>query len=302
MKKDECDSRFMNPLTDFGFNWLFGTEPSKKFLISFLNEVLKEEGQITDIRYLPPEQRGFTEKERKAVFDILCTNNKEEYFIVEMQKSRQTYFKERSIFYASLQILKQAPRGIWNFRLKAVYFVAVLDFIIFKEFKDDKDYVIEYVSLIRERTKTYFSKKLNFAFIELPKFNKTEDELKTNLDIWLYTLKNLSKLEKLPAIIQGKIFEELFQVAELKQLTKEEMRTYKKSILEYRDVRDSIEFAREEAREETREEARKEAREEANISIIQKCFQNNIPIEVIINLTGFSREDIVRYANCNSKQ
>ena len=303
MKKEEYESKFLNLLTDFGFNWLFGTEHSKKFLISFLNEIIKGEGLITDIQYLPPDYRGFTEKERKAVFDIFCINDKKEYFIVEMQKSRQTYFRDRSIFYATLPILKQAPRGIWDFRLKTVYLVAVLDFIIFKEFEDDKNHVIEYVSLIRERTKTYYSKKLNFIFVELPKFIKTEKELKTDLDKWLFSLKNMHKLKERPATIHGNIFNELFQTTETNNLTKEEMRTYKKSILEYRDVRDSIEFARREAREEAQEEAReegiKEGIEEGKIFVIQKCFQKNMPVEDIVFLTGFSKEYINRFAENN---
>jgi len=303
MEEEKIDSRYLNPLTDFGFHRIFGTESSKELLIDFLNEIIREEGLITDIKYLPAELRGFTEKERKAVFDIFCTNEEGEYFIVEMQRAKQPYFRDRSVFYASLPIRKQAPRGIWDFRLKAVYLVAVLDFILFNEFEDDKDYVIEQVHLVRERTKSFFSKKLNLIFIELPKFRKNEEELTTNVDIWLFLLKNMSKLENRPASVQGKIFEELFQIAETNQLTKKEMREYKKSVLEYRDVRDSIELAREEAREEGIKEGIergiergiKRGIEKEKITIIQKCLQNNIPLEVITYLTGFSKEKINRY-------
>ena len=291
MKKDEIDSRYLDPLTDFGFHRLFGTESSKNLLISFLNEIIREEGLITDIKYLPTEQRGFSEKERKAVFDIFCTNEKGEYFIVEMQRAKQPYFRDRSIFYASLPIRKQAPRGMWDFRLKAVYLVAVLDFVLFSESEEDKDHVVERVHLVRERTKSYFSKKINFVFVELPKFRKTEEELKTNFDRWLFLLKNISKLEERPASIQGKIFEELFQAVETNQLTKEEMKKYRKSVLEYRDVRDSIALAREEARE----EGIKEGIEKEKSSMIQKCLTNNIPVEIIVNLTGFSKEQINRF-------
>ena len=257
-KIGKIESRFLDPLTDFGFHRLFGAESSKKFLINFLNEIIREGGLITDIQYLPPNQQGFTEKERKAVFDIFCTNENGEYLIVEMQRAGQTYFRDRSLFYASLPIQKQAPQGTWNFQLKAVYLVAVLDFVIFDEFAEDKDQVVEYVSLMRERTKSSFSKKRNFIFVELPK------------------------------------------------LTKKEMKEYKKSVLEYRDVRDSLEFAREEAgkegwkqglkdgREQGLKEGREEGREQEKISIILKCFQKNMPVEDIIFLTGFSKERIIR--------
>jgi len=319
-KMEKIESRFLNPLTDFGFHRLFGTESSKKFLISFLNEIIREESLITDIQYLPPAQRGFTEKERKAVFDIFCTNEKGEYFIVEMQRAKQKYFRDRSLFYASLPIQKQAPQGIWNFQLKAVYLVAVLDFVIFNEFKDDDDHVIEYVNLIRERTKSYFSKKINFVFVELPKFRKKAEELSSNFDIWLYSLKNMDKFEEFPAFVKGNIFEELFKTAEINKLTKKEMKEYKKSVLEYRDVKDSIEFAREEASQEGFKQGLEEGHqvglqkglreglekglekglEEARIEIILKCFQKNMPVEDIVFITGFSKEQIIKYAENNS--
>jgi len=283
MKDFIFDSRYLNPLTDFGFHRLFGTESCKELLIDFLNEVIKEEGRITKIQYLPPEQWGYLETDRRAVFDIFCTNERGEYFIVEMQRAKQRYFRERSIFYASLPVRKQAPQGKWDFRLKAVYLVAVLDFVLFNEFEADKESVIEYVYLMRERTKTVYSKKLNFIFVELPKFKKAEKELITNVDKWLFVLKNLSKLNDRPQSLQGKVFEMLFQLAEIKQLTKEEMREYRKSILKYRDVRDAVGLARE------------EGREEEKISIIQKCLQKNFPIEDIVFLTGFSKEQISRY-------
>jgi len=281
------DAKYLNPLTDFGFHKLFGPESGKDLLKNFLNEIIREEGLITDIQYLASEQWGYRESDRKAIFDIFCINEKGEYFIVEMQKAKQPYFKDRSIFYASLPIQKQAVRGIWNFHLKAVYLVAILDFILFDEFDDDKEQVIESVHFVRERTKTLYSDKLNMIFVELPKFRKTEKELGTNTDKWLFSLKNMSKLKECPAALRGKIFEKLFELAEIKQLTQEDMETYRKSILEYQDVRDAVDYAREEAFE--------KGREVEKITIIQKCLQKNITIEDIIDLTGYSKDQIIRY-------
>jgi len=299
MKDFIFNSRYLNPLTDFGFHKLFGEEPCKELLIDFLNGIIKEEGLITEIQYLPPEQFGHAESERKAVFDIFCTNEKGEYFIVEMQKAKQPYFRERSIFYASLPIQHQAPKGIWNFRLKSVYLVAILDFVLFDETPEDRNSVIERVRLIREQTQTVFSNKLNFVFVELPKFRKTEAELKTNTDKWLYVLRNLSELDDRPALLQGKVFEKLFEIAEIKRLTREDMETYRKNILEYADVRDAVDLAREEALEEGVEKGHREGREEERIIIIQRCLRRNMPLEDIVYLTGFTEEQIKQYAKNN---
>ena len=290
MKKfDEFESRYLNPLTDFGFHKVFGT---KELLIDFLNGIIREESLITNIQYLSPEQWGDLETDRKAIFDIFCTNEKGEYFVVEMQKAKQAYFRDRSIYYASLPIQKQAPRGIWDFRLKAVYFVAVLDFVLFDEFEEDSEQVIEYVQLVRERTKTLYSNKLKFAFVELPKFKKNEEELETRFDKWLFLLKNLYKLKNRPSSVHDKIFEKLFKMAEVKQLTEEDMETYRKSILEYHDVRLAVDCAREDGIG----EGVKKGREEEKINIVKKCLQMDIPTGVITRLTGYSKEQINRYA------
>ncbi|MDR3340038.1 MAG: Rpn family recombination-promoting nuclease/putative transposase, partial [Candidatus Symbiothrix sp.] len=166
---DIIEATYINPLTDFGFKLLFSEEKNKEFLIDFLNEIIEEEGCITDIEYQPTFQLGNAEQNRKAVFDIFCKNEKGEYFIVEMQKAKQPYFVDRSLFYSTCPVQNQAPQGAWNFQLKAVYTVALLDFVLFEE-AEDEDYCIEHIYLMRDRTKTRYSKKLNFIFVELPKF------------------------------------------------------------------------------------------------------------------------------------
>ena len=175
MKKvhEEFDARYMDPLTDFGFHKIFGSE-AKELLIDFLNQIIRDEGVIKDIEYLIPEQLG---------------------------------------------------------------------------------------------------------------------DLETHFEEWLYILKNLPKFKNRPALVQGKIFEKLFEIAEIKRLTEKEMETYNKSITEYHDVRLCMDCARDEGREEGREEGIKKGRE----LVIQKCLQKNMPIEDIIFITGFSKEQIKRY-------
>ena len=297
MKKgiDELKARYMNLLTDFGFHKIFAEESNKELLIDFLNEIIKEEGLITDIQYLLSEQWGSSKADRKAVFDIFCKTEKGEFFIVEMQNAKQPFFRDRSIFYASLPIQKQAPKGVWNFHLKAVYLVAILDFVLFEDVKEGNGQVVERVQLVRESTKTVYSNKLKFAFVELPKFKKTEKELETNFDKWMFILKNMSKLKDRPESVQGYIFEKLFELAEIKKLTKNNMEKYRKSILEYHDVRGAVDLAREEAREEALEEGIEKGIEKEKNTIIQKCIQKDMVIEDIVFLTGFSKEQIINY-------
>ena len=173
--------RYVNPYTDFGFKKLFGSEVNKDLLISFLNALLHEEQQIVDITYLPNEHIGEFELDRKSIFDVYCQNDKGEHFIVEMQKAEQKFFKDRSVFYATFPIREQAKRGEWDYSLKAVYTVGILNFV-FDEDKDSQEYFHHEVKLMDTYRKTVFYDKLTFIYLEMPKFNKQENELDNLFD------------------------------------------------------------------------------------------------------------------------
>ncbi|MDR3366340.1 MAG: Rpn family recombination-promoting nuclease/putative transposase [Prevotellaceae bacterium] len=290
-------SVYLNPLTDFGFKKLFYNELNKDLLIHFLNEFIQGE-HIVDIQYRPAEQLGEWEQERRATFDIFCTNEKGEYFIVEMQRARQEFFADRALFYSTFPIRNQAPKGKeWNYELKAVYFVAILDFVLFEE-KGDEDYVVERVHLLRERTKTKFSEKLSFIFVELPKFSKPVEALRTNADRWLYSLKNLARLNNRPPEVRGRIFKKLFEAAQIKMLTPNEMEEYKKSITDYYDVRSAITYAEKRASEKAEERGRMkgriEGREEGREEIVQHCAFLGMPVEEIAKVTNLSVGQVMK--------
>lgn len=104
--------RYINPFTDYGFKKLFGTEINKDLVINFLNQVLPEHHHVEDLSYTSTEHLGSTELDRKAIFDLYCVSPKGERFIVEMQKAKQNYFKERSAYYATFPIQEQAKGAL----------------------------------------------------------------------------------------------------------------------------------------------------------------------------------------------
>lgn len=248
--------RYVNFFTDYGFKRLFGEEPNKDLLQDFLNELLKEEqGNIVNLTYLKDENLGGTDIDRRAVFDLYCENEKGEKFIVELQKSKQNFFKDRSIYYATFPIQQQAIRGkTWNFELKAVYTIGILDFV----FDEDKDNPEKYrydVKLQDIETNKIFYDKLTFIYLEMPKFNKDVDELNTRFEKWLFAIKNLDRLDKVPDALREKIFEKFFEVAEISRFTREEIIKYEANLKYYRDMKNVLDTAREEGREEGRKAA-----------------------------------------------
>ena len=121
--------KFINPFTDVGFKKIFGQEITKDLLIDFLNGLLVNEKSITDITFLDKELLPEYMGDRGVIYDIYCTTESGEQFIVEMQNKQQTNFKERALFYLSHTVARQGERGAhWQFDLKAVYGVFFLNF------------------------------------------------------------------------------------------------------------------------------------------------------------------------------
>jgi len=241
---------YINPFTDFGFKKLFGEELNKDLLLDFLNELLRDEqGEIKSIRYLQNEHIGDTTLDRKAIFDLYCENERGEKFIVELQKAKQNFFKDRSVYYSTFPIREQANRGDWNYELKAVYTISILDFV-FDEDKNDTNKFRYDVKLKDHETNKVFYDKLTFIYLEMPKFNKTLEELETHFDKWLYVIKNLNRLDKVPDKLREKIFEKLFKTAEIARLTQSQMRSYETSLKYYLDLKNSLDTAKDEGKEE----------------------------------------------------
>jgi predicted transposase/invertase (TIGR01784 family) len=240
---DDRKERYINPYTDFGFKKLFGTEMNKDLLISFLNALLKGQRNIKDIRYLPTEHFGIYAN-RRAIFDVYCEDEDGGKFIVEMQNVSQQYYKDRSVFYSTFPIHEQSKVGEdWNFNLKDVYTVGILNFV-FRDDEYSQDCYHHEVKLMDTQTKKVFFDKLTYIYLEMPKFNKTEDELETMFDKWLFVLRNLSRLFERPKALQEKVFTKLFEQAEIARFSPEERRGYEDSVKVYRDINNAINTAK----------------------------------------------------------
>jgi len=293
----EFKEKYINPFTDYGFKRLFGEEPSKVLLVDFLNELLQEEqGRIKELTYLKSDRLGSGEDERKAIFDLYCENERGEKFIVELQKTKQKFFKDRTVYYSTFPIREQAQRGSdWNFELKAVYTVAILDFV-FDEDKHEKEKFRYNVKLSDIETNKVFYDKLTFVYLEMPKFNKPVNELKTRFEKWMYIIRNLNKLDRIPDELRENIFEKLFEVAEIAKFSKEEVQSYEDSLKTYRDLKNSLDTAREEGEIKGKIEGKIEGKTEIVIAMLIE----GEPLEKIAKYSGLSFEEIKRIAEDNA--
>ena len=242
----QIEERYISLLTDFGFKRIFGTELNKQLLISFLNSLFAGRQTVEDVSFLNAEHVGDVYAERKAIFDVYCKGADGEHFIVEMQNAYQTYFKDRSLFYSTFPIREQAPKGTeWDFNLKHVYTVALLNFDMHDPAFDPAT-LHHSVQLCDTATHAVFYDKLEFIYVEIAKFNKKADELETDYDKWLYVLKNLWRLNDRPQSLRDKVFDRLFREAEIARFTPRELREYEDSKKAYRDIKNSIDTAKRE--------------------------------------------------------
>ena len=250
--------KYINLLTDFGFKRVFGSEPNKALLIDFLNTLLPPHHQIQNLTFKNTEHLGSTPVDRKAIFDIYCQGENGERFIVEVQKAKQIYFKDRSIYYSTFPIQEQAEQGEWSYKLTPVYTVAVLDFI-FEDHKNQNKclHIVE----LKDQDCEVFYPRLKYIYIELPKFTKTLEELDTHLEKWLYVLRHLWELTERPEPLESDgVFHQLFEVAEIANFSSTEQDSYQNSLKYYRDLHNVVETSRGEGWLEGLEEGKQQGR------------------------------------------
>ncbi|ELA09796.1 hypothetical protein MOMA_05320 [Moraxella macacae 0408225] len=284
---------FINPYTDFGFKRLFGTVASKPFLISFLNSILPDHHQIADLTFKNTEALGETIDDRKAIYDIFCESITGEQFIVELQRTKQAFFKDRTLYYSTFAITEQAKKGKdWHYQLKAVYCISILDFC----FNDTNKQVIHKVQL-KDQNNQIFYDKLTLIYFEMPKFDKGENELTTNLDKWLFYLKNLKDLQMIPQVFDGnEVFEQAFEQAKIANMNREEWMRYELSLKTYRDNMATQEYAKQVAWEDGLNQGIEQGMEKGIkkgiLQTAQKLKNLGLPIQMIIQATGLDKNSI----------
>jgi predicted transposase/invertase (TIGR01784 family) len=264
-------AKYINPFTDFGFKKIFGEPASKPLLIDFLNSLIPE-ANIVDLTMIDKEKLGKTDLDRKAIFDLYCENQNGEKIIVELQKAKQNYFKDRSVYYSTFPIQEQALKGDWNYKLSPVYCIGILDFVF--ENNDTKE-VVHTIQLKNQNNQDFYD-KLKFIYVEMPNFNKRENELVTRLDKWLFFIKNLEDFQSVPMAIKDAIFNDAFTKAEIANFDKTEQNNYEQSLKTYRDWIGVIDTAFVDGELLGRDEKGNEVA----IKLIQKGFDNATIIEI----------------------
>ena len=281
-------AKFINPFTDVGFKRIFGQEINKDLIIDFLNSLLVDEKCIKDIHFLDKELLPEFDAGRGVIYDIYCVNDDGEQFIVEMQNKKQTNFRDRALYYLSRAISWQGEKGAeWNFDIKAVYGIFFMNFML----DIDGHRVRTDIDMKIRQTGNLYSDKMRMIFLELPSFTKEEDECENDFERWIYVLKNMETLDRMPFKARKAVFDRLEQIIDLRSMTVEEREKYDASINAYRTQLAVMDNEREEGRREGREEG-------MAIGVQQTALrmkQMGLPENLIIEATGLSSKEISEF-------
>ena len=314
------ESRFINPFTDFGFKRIFGQEINKDLTIDFLNLLLDGERHIADLTIKNPEMQPEREDERLVVFDLYCESDDGTKFIVEMQAARQSFFLDRSLYYQSRAVIAQGEKGKdWDYSLQPVYGIFFMDFTMpgCSGLRTD-------VALMDMKTGKVFNPKLRQIYLEMPRFTKEAHECENDFERWLYLIKNMKMLKRMPFKAQRAVWDKLLEVADVASLTEKEHAAYQRALMNYWDYHNMMEAAQEdglkagwikghaeghkaghkagleegraagleEGRKEGREEGLKEGMQEKQLEIARNLKSGGMSVALIHKYTGLPEEKI----------
>lgn len=232
--------KFADITNDIAFLKIFRNDTKKKTLISFLNAVIDLPGneQIIDIEIIKTFQLGQLSGGNSTIVDVKAKDEKGNTFIVEIQVAEFDFFHKRILYYTSQGYVSQIDKGVQYDKLSPVYFIGILEF----EIGQNPNYFSRHKVLDIE-TKEQIIQDVEFNFIELPKFNKTIDQLETSIDQWTFFIKNAENLTLIPENVKDEGLKEAYTEANQQNWTKLELEDYMRASIKERDEIGRLEFA-----------------------------------------------------------
>jgi predicted transposase/invertase (TIGR01784 family) len=215
---------FADPRSDIAFKKIFGSQQRSHILISFLNAALGFGGEraIASLTILNPYQAPDLKGLKESILDVKATDKLGREFIVEMQIERDPFFCKRAVYYSAKAYSQQLDKGLYYDTLHEVYFLGILSFNVF-----DNDKPLSRHLILNEETRQQDIKELEFNFIELPKFLKTEAQLDNIVDKWLFFLKHAVEFETVPkALASEPAIREALEIADQHNWSRNEIDAY----------------------------------------------------------------------------
>ena len=276
-------TKYIDPMVDVAFKLIFGTEKNKHLTKELLEQVFKV--KIDSLSFVNVEHHGRHPEDRNAVFDLQCESKQLGQFLVEVQVKPQENFLDRALYYCSYPILEQAPVGKWDYSLKPVYFLGILDF---KIPNTDPDTFVHRYSILDEETHVPMTSNIQFVFMEVEPFNKPYSECKTFEDKFLFFLKNLPTFAKKPDTHSEPYFEDLLKAAEYLKMDKPMRTEYDVRLKILRDNYSAEQYLI----KHTLKEGMEKGVEKGKLEDAENMLAKGYPVQDIVEITGLPLEKI----------
>jgi len=265
--------KFVDVKNDIAFRKIFGNEKKTKIIISFLNAILKLEGdnRIKRVSIVNPFQLPRIAGEKASIIDVRAIDLKNRQFVIEMQIAETNGFDKRVQYYSCRDYSMQVDRGEDYPKLKPTYFIGILDFDYF----ESEGYLSHHIILNNE-TYEHKLKDIQFAFIELKKFTKEVHQLETLVEKWVFFIKKADELEVIPENTDDEGLLAAYSDADRHSWTKEELRAYDNASIAEGDLIQRENFLI--------DKGKKEGVEENTFKVVEKCLDKDMEVEDIAEI------------------
>ncbi len=290
-------TKYLNPRNDIAFKKIFGTEKNKDILKHFLNDIIvtNDKKTIKKVTLLNPMQHPDIIHKKQSIVDVLCEDEDGTQYIVEMQVAKVGGFEKRAQYYAAKAYSSQPAEGESYTHLKEIVFLAITEYVMFK---DKPDYKSVHVTL-DQKTHERNLKDFSFTFIELPKFTETNvKNLKTYEEKWCYFFKHADAPDDVASLLKdsNEVIQKAYHELEAHHWTNDELKAYEASEKISRDNKAREEYVRDDALAKGLAQGIEEGIEEGkfrrNIEIAKNLLIKEIDIQDIADITGLTLQDI----------
>ena len=271
--------KFVDVKNDIAFRKIFGNEKKTKIIISFLNAILKLEGdnRIKGVSIVNPFQLPRIAGEKASIIDVRAIDLKNRQFVIEMQIAETNGFDKRVQYYSARDYSMQIDRGEDYPQLKPTYFIGILDFDYF----ESKSYLSHHIILNNE-TYEHKLKDIQFTFVELEKFTKEVHQLETLVEKWVHFIKKADKLDVIPESIDDEGLLAAYYDADRHSWTKEELRAYDNASIAEGDLVQREKFLIDKGKEEN------------TYKVVEKCLERNMDAGDIADIVDRPIEEVLK--------
>ncbi len=288
--------QFLDVRTDYAFKKIFGSDTSKEILISFLNALVYDTKsiKIKDLTIVDPYNIPMIKGVKDTFVDVKAVLDDDTKVIIEMQILNHAGFEKRVLYNAAKNYSIQLNKAEDYHLLNPVIALTIVDFTMFKK----SSHIISNFQLLEKEEFVKYNDDIELIFVELPKFNKTLDELANIKEQWIYFLKNAGSLEYIPSNLNDEI-QKALQNANEANLTKDELEAQHKR-KEFISIQrlalmkaDTEGFSR--GIEKGIEQGIEQGKIEERKKLIVKAYRNGTPTTIIGSFVDMSEEEVIDF-------